>query len=213
MSTKRLLIVGAGGHAKVVIDSVLQAPSKPEHVVVLDDNINFGNDLFMGQMVKGPVVEFLQSGDFFHVAIGDNQDRERMYQLCVSLGCLPYPVVHSGSIQAISATMAAGVFVAAKAIIGPDASINEGVIVNHGAVVDHDCDVGCFAHIAPNATLGGGVKIGRRSLIGAGANILPGVVVADDVIVGAGAVVNKSVPQYTVVIGNPAKKLREIKQD
>jgi acetyltransferase-like isoleucine patch superfamily enzyme len=78
------------------------------------------------------------------------------------------------------------------------------VIINHGAVVDHDCEVGNFAHIAPNATLGGGVRIGDLALIGAGATILPQTTIGEGAIIGAGAVVVRDVGAGTVCAGVPA---------
>jgi acetyltransferase-like isoleucine patch superfamily enzyme len=52
--------------------------------------------------------------------------------------------------------------------------------------------------------------IGRGASIGSGATILPGVNIGEGAMVGAGAVVTKDVPPYTVVVGNPARIIREV---
>ena len=82
------------------------------------------------------------------------------------------------------------------------------VIVNHGAVVDHDCVVGEFSHIAPHAALGGAVQVGRHVLVGGGATVLPGLRIADDVVIGAGAVVCDDLLHAGVYAGVPARRLR-----
>ncbi|PWB51822.1 MAG: hypothetical protein C3F13_13000 [Anaerolineales bacterium] len=48
--------------------------------------------------------------------------------------------------------------------------------------------------------------------IGGGAILLPGVRIGKNAVVGAGAVVSRSVPANTVVVGNPAKVIRKIEQ-
>ena len=49
--------------------------------------------------------------------------------------------------------------------------------------------------------------IGDDVFLGAGAIILPGIHVGNGAIIGAGAVVTKNVDPYTVVAGNPARKM------
>ena len=56
------------------------------------------------------------------------------------------------------------------------------------------------------------ILIKRNAWIGAGATILPGVTIGENAIVAAGAVVNKDVPDNTIVAGVPAKLLRSIDQ-
>ena len=209
MLIERLIIIGAGGHAKVVVDTVQRAALKPEQILAADDDVNRENRLFMGLNIVTPISKAISAGDFFHVAIGNNQVRERLHKLCLSADCQPYSIIHPQSSQAYAVELAAGVFVAAQAVVGPDASIDAGTIINHGAVVDHDCKIGCFAHIAPNATLGGGVSIGERTLVGAGATLLPGIKVAADVVIGAGAVVVNDIPEGETVVGMPARKQGE----
>ena len=55
------------------------------------------------------------------------------------------------------------------------------------------------------------VAIGKRVFVGAGAIILPGSRIGDDSIVGAGAVVRGDVPPSSMVVGNPAKVVADVK--
>lgn len=202
----RLLVVGAGGHAKVVVDAVrcAGAADRIAPVILLVDD----NPAIQGLQVLGIEVSAVVPRDAsylsFHVAIGDNAVRERKFaELAENLAAAT--VVHPRASVCDSAALGAGNLVAAQAVIGPDASLGEGCIVNHGAVVDHDCLVGAFCHIAPNATLAGNVRLGKRVLVGAGATILPGVSIGDNCVVGAGAVVLHDLIADSIHAGVPAR--------
>jgi sugar O-acyltransferase (sialic acid O-acetyltransferase NeuD family) len=203
MSTDPLMIMGAGGHAKVVADAVLAAAPDAAPVVA-DANAELAGRVLLGSLVVQPAAQAMQVSTQFHVAIGSNTVREDITQRCIEAGMRARSVIHPSASVSPFATVAAGSFVAAHAVVGPAAVVGQGCIINHGAVVDHDCVVGDFSHIAPNATLGGGVQIGKRVLIGAGATILPKVLVGDDCIVGAGAVARGNLRSGGVYVGVPA---------
>ena len=204
MHTENLTIIGAGGHSKVVISAVRQKGADAERISVTDDDVLRNGQMFCGLTICAPVETTLLSGSMFHVAVGSNDSRQRLYDFGVSCGGSPVTIAHPGSFVAAEAEVGEGSFLAAGSVVGPYAKIAKGVIVNHGSVVDHDCKVGAFAHIAPNATLGGRVVVGARVMVGAGANILPGVEIGDDAVVAAGAVVIDDVLPGTTVIGVPA---------
>ena len=191
MPTERLSLVGAGGHAKVVLEAV-RASHPGMTVCVLDQSPE-------NKRLLGIAVERLPAAlsGAVHVAIGDNAARERVGQSVAGL----FTVVHPAAVISPSARVEAGVFAAALCVIGAEARIGRGSIVNHGAIVDHDCSVGEWSHVAPNATLGGGVSVGRGVLIGAGATVLPGVRIGERAIVGAGAVVLADVAAGLTVSG------------
>jgi len=203
MPTEALILFGAGGHARVVLDALLLTGFRRDAVELADDSAALHGTDFLGAPVRA-------AGECaarrFHVAIGGARAREAVHARLQQQGRSPFTVLHPRASVSPFATLGAGSFVAAQAVAAPLARLGEGVIVNHGAIVDHDCVVGAFSHIAPNATLGGNVKIGRRVLVGAGATVLPGVDVGDDCIIGAGAVVTASVGVGTWV-GVPAKRL------
>ncbi|MBR1363462.1 NeuD/PglB/VioB family sugar acetyltransferase [Bradyrhizobium ottawaense] len=207
MSIKHFLLVGAGGHSTVVLDA-LQSCGQQQDICVVDESVNQ-----IGKTVLGLIVQRLDStvemkGRRFHVSIGRNDVRARIYDALKARGGLPSTIFHPVATIARSASIADGTFVAARAVIAPAAAIGEGVIVNHGAIVDHECVVHNQCHIAPGATLAGNVRLGLRVFIGAGANILPGVTIGDDAIIGAGAVVTADVPPGMTYAGVPARKIR-----
>ncbi|WIW44380.1 acetyltransferase [Bradyrhizobium sp. 62B] len=207
MSIERYLLLGAGGHGMVVLDA-LQSCEPQIDVCVADESDNRIGKRFQGLTVErfDPTVN--RTAQRFHVSIGRNDVRARMFEALKARGGLPSTVIHPSATIARDVGIADGTFVAARAVIAPAATIGEGVIVNHGAVVDHECVVRSHCHVAPGATLAGNVRLGLRVFIGAGANILPGVTVGDDATIGAGAVVTVDVPPGTTYAGVPARKIR-----
>lgn len=211
MSTEIFLIIGAGGHAKVVLDALRCARDAAVGCQLVDDDMSLSGEKLMGIAIMTPVSPALHPGRAFHIAIGNNAIRERVACDCLKTGMLYETLKHPRAICASSAAIAQGCFVAAGAIVSAEAKIAEGCIINHGAVVDHDCVLDSFCHVAPNATLSGGVKLGKRVLIGSGANILPGVSIADDCIVGAGAVVLHDLSAGSIYAGVPAHRISSAK--
>jgi carbonic anhydrase/acetyltransferase-like protein (isoleucine patch superfamily) len=128
-------------------------------------------------------------------------------------------------------------FVAANATVLGRVTLGSGASIWYGAVVRADVErieIGEFTNIQDGAILHGDpgqptiledyVTVGHRavvhaahvergSLIGIGAVILDGVRVGTGSIVGAGAVVSKDVPPYSLMVGIPARPLREVSQE
>lgn len=212
-SARRLLVVGAGGHARVVVDAAQRAYAQgtlasPPPTLIVDDNSALQGTLLLGVAVDVSI-RCDVDGDFvFHVAIGNNEVRERKFA-ALAERFAPASVIHPHASVAESAKLGPGSFLAAQAVVGPEAVLGDGCIVNHGAVVDHDCVLGAFCHIAPNATLAGHVRLGQRVLVGAGANLLPGVTVGDDCVIGAGAVVLHDIVGGTIQAGVPARNIEK----
>ncbi|HEY0824810.1 MAG TPA: NeuD/PglB/VioB family sugar acetyltransferase [Ramlibacter sp.] len=198
-----LLILGAGGHGRVVADAALAQGW--ERVLVSDrDPARSGQQLLPGMEVL-PLEQALARAAVVHVAIGSAGAREREAK---ALGLPLATVVHPRASMSRHAEIGAGCFVAAQAVVAPGARLGVAVIVNHGAVVDHDVEVGDFTHVAPLVALGGAVRIGSRVLLGSGCKVLPGVRVGDDVVVGAGAVVRGNLEGPGVYAGVPARRVR-----
>ncbi len=197
----RFLVVGAGGHAKVVVDAI-QASGHSVTSVVADPP-------HAPELLGLPVASDIGGVDCdgFIVAIGDNAARARGFARCIEAGYTPAAVVHPAAVVSDRAIVEPGAFLAAGAIVNIDARICEGAIVNTGATVDHDCVVGAHALIGPTASLCGGVTVGEGALVGAGASVIPGIEVGAGAIVGAGAAVVDTIPARTVWAGVPAKQL------
>lgn len=205
---RKVVVYGAGGHARVVADVV--ACLGHEVIGLVDDLLPAGS--VRGEYaVLGPSSWLHGKAGELAVAlgIGDNKIREETFQNCVRAGVSCPSFVHPRATIAASARLSDGCIVMAGAVINPGAELEAGVIVNSGSVVEHDCRVGRFAHVSPNATLTGAARLGPFAHLGAGATVLPGIEVGEDSIVGAGAVVVTAVPARVVAFGVPARVVRE----
>lgn len=198
-----LLILGAGGHGRVVADAAQRQGAWASLAATDRNAARWSGELLPGVPLR-PLAA-LEGTAPLHVAVGDNAARQRESE-AAGLQRLA-TVVHPQASVSTHAQLAGGCLVAAQAVVAPAARLGHGVIVNHGAVVDHDCVVGEFTHVAPGAKLGGGVTLGRRVLVGAGASVLPGRRVCDDVVIGAGAVVNRDIDEPGTWAGLPARRI------
>ena len=208
MPTKEVFILGAGGHAKVVIDALLLNGYPRTAIRLMDDYAVQMCTSVMGCTFFGPVDKITSPLATVHSAVGLAAVRKRLLDASNVPTKRWLTIIHPKSVVAETAELGAGVFVAALSVIGPESKLGAGVIINHGAIIDHDCQIGEFVHIAPGASLAGGVRIGNRVFIGAGARILPGVKIFDDAVVGAGAVVLTDIPKGQVWTGIPAKFIK-----
>ena len=201
MSRPRFVVIGAGGHAKVVIATI--EASGGEVVRVLDDAAALRGTRVLGHFVEGPIsAEAVDHGALAIVAVGSNRERSVIAsRLRVEYGVAIHPtaVVHK------SAVIGPGTVVFAGAIVQPDVRVGRHVILNTGASVDHDCALDDYVHVAPGAHLAGKVHIGEGALIGIGSCAIPGVQVGAWATVGAGAVVLQPIAAGTTATGVPAR--------
>ena len=193
-----IVVLGAGGHAKVVISTIVAAGGAIAGIYD-DDEVKFGWSI-LGHTVSAWPSECC--GDAV-IAIGDNAQRERVASL---LAYQWRTVVHPSAHVDPSAILGAGVVIFAGAIIQADVVLGDHVIVNTGATIDHDCSVGDFAHFAPGVHLAGGVQVGRGAFFGIGSVVLPALKIGAWATVGAGAVVLHDLPERAVAYGVPAKQ-------
>jgi sugar O-acyltransferase (sialic acid O-acetyltransferase NeuD family) len=184
-----LVLIGASGHAKVVID-IVEKEGRYRIAHLLDDNPALHGTMFFGYRVAGASESILAraAGErpLVLVAIGDNAARSRIARRLRDGGLELGRAVHPHAQIGRGATIGAGTVVMAGAVVNADAKIGENVIINTGATVDHDCVIENGVHVAPGAHLCGGVRVGAGSLIGAGAVLLPGVQIETNAVVGAG---------------------------
>ncbi len=198
-----LLILGAGGHGRVVADAAQRQGAWARIAGTDRDAARCHGELLPGVALRPQAA--LDDAPAVHVAVGDNTARRRESE-AVGLQRL-VTIFHPQASVSHHAHIASGCLVAAQAVVGPCARLGHGVIVNHGAVVDHDVTVGDFTHVAPGARLGGGVSLGTGVLVGANASVLPGRKVCDGAVIGAGAVVNRDIEEPGTWAGLPARRI------
>jgi|GEM_PF-149524 len=205
-TTKRSVIVlGAGGHAKVIIEILRAAGYEVSYCVGGADS----PEQCMGvPVLRGDnhLSELRQLGySLLFPAIGSNAIRERAAAYAVNIG---YELINAISPQAIispSVVLGKGIAIMSGAVINAQSTLEDLVIINTGATVDHDCRIGFCAHVAPQCALAGNVTIGSGALVGIGTSIIPAITIGNQSLVGAGSVVISDIPSSSTALGNPAK--------
>lgn len=215
MSKRKVVGLGAGGHAKVIID-ILSMSKRFEVVgltnadpattgsLVLGVPILGNDEILPGLLSAGISAAFIGVG-----SIGDCDPRRRLFLHASELGFEMINAIHPTAIVAQSARIGRGVALMAHAVVNPDVQIGDNVIVNTGAQIDHDCRISDHVHVAPGACLSGDVEVAECAHIGVGATIIQGIRVGQGALVGAGSVVLRDVAAYTTVFGVPARVIEK----
>jgi sugar O-acyltransferase (sialic acid O-acetyltransferase NeuD family) len=200
-SREPVAVLGAGGHAKVVI-STLRSAGIPVTAVLDDEPGTWGGEV-LGVPVRGAMIEAPSHTRRAVIAVGSNAARARIAAALPSIEWAT--VIHPGAVIAEGVQIGAGTVVFAGCVIQPDTVLGEHVILNTGSSVDHDCVVGDFVHLAPGVRIAGTVHIERGAFLGIGSIVIPGRRIGADAIVGAGGVVIGDVPAGATVVGVPAR--------
>jgi sugar O-acyltransferase (sialic acid O-acetyltransferase NeuD family) len=209
---KRLAILGASGHGKVIADAAEE--SGWDEVVFFDDawprlreNGRYG--------VAGDtraLMDRLAEYQGVMVGIGNNAIRLRKHRTLAEAGGRLATIVHPSARVSRHASLGEGTAVMANAVINTDTRLGLSCIVNTGATVDHDCVLGDVVHVCPGAHVAGGVRIGDASWIGIGSCVRQSLAIGGGVMVGAGAAVVKDIGDGCTVVGVPARVVRAGKE-
>lgn len=204
-----VIVIGGGGHAKVLVSTLLLCRRSILGFVDLNPTAPpllgircLGSDAAVLHHAPGEVLLVNGVG-----SVGSTASHQEIYDRFTHEGYCFATVIHPSAIVAPEVQIEEGVQIMARAILQPGSSIASNAIVNTGAIIDHDCVVGAHAHIAPGAVLSGGVRVDSGAHIGAGACIIQGVSIGAGSVVGAGAVVIRDVPPGVTTVGVPAKAI------
>ena len=209
----KLLIIGCGGHGKVVADTAVTSG--------IWDDIFYADDQFPdvipdpGLPVVSDIAGVEQLKEQFNdlvVAIGNNSKRLELVIKFKEIGFSVPALIHPTAYVAESAILGAGSVVFANSAIQPYATLGAACVVNTSCSVDHDCDIGDAVHLAPGTHLAGDVTIGSESFLGPGTTVVRGTTIGERVIVGAGSVVLEDVKSERLVVGTPAREVEDKKR-
>jgi len=207
---RRIVVIGAGGHAKVVIECLRFAGWDVIGCTDADPTPRtcagapvIGSDAMLAE-VRGQGVEHA------FCALGSNAVRERVGQSLIDQGFAVPAVRGPGANLSSSARIGAGTILMPGSTINVESMIGALVIINTNASVDHDGMIGRAAHIGPGSALAGEVWVGARSFIATGSSVIPRIRIGDDVVIGAGSVVIRDLPDRVVAFGNPARVHRSL---
>lgn len=186
---KQVVLLGAGGHAEVVVDIIEKS-----------------GDIVVGCLENNDEIEKYRNTCSFIIAIGDNYLRKKLATEFNYLNW--YTAIHPSAQIGKNVKIGCGTMVMAGAVLNPGATIGNHAIINTGAIVEHDNKICDFVHISPRVVLGGTVTIGECSHIGIGASVSNNIKIVPDVIVGAGAVVVKNIVKSGTYVGVPVRKVK-----
>ena len=202
------LIIGAGGHGKVVLD-ILLAGRKYCPVGFLDADPALAGTTVAGLPVLGSINLLSKLRDkkirTAIIAIGDSRSRLSCAQAALDQVFELINAIHPDSYIAPTATLGKNIVVAAGAVIATEARIGDSCIINTNAVVEHECDLAEGVHICPGALLAGRVKVESSAFIGLGAKVIPCLTFGSGATIGAGDVVIRDIPPGVTVVGIPAR--------
>lgn len=205
--SKKVVIIGAGGHAKVIADIIIK--SGDEVVGFLDDNIEKDTIIIDNYKVIGTIEDCIKLQEdkdlFFIIALGNNYTRK---DLAERYNLNYYTAIHPKAIIGMQVQIEEGTVIMANTCINPNTKIGKHCIINTGAIVEHDNIIEDYVHISPNATLCGFVKVGMFTHIGASATIRNCASVTNDCIIGMGAIVVKDIKETGTYVGVPAKLIK-----
>jgi len=207
---EKVVIIGAGGHAKVIADIVIR--SNDELIGFLDDNISKETNIIENYKVIGTIKDAkeLQQNDKkikFIIGIGNNDIRKRISE---EYSLQYYTAIHPSAIIGLNARIEEGTVVMANSIINPDSKIGKHCIINTGTIVEHENTIEDYVHLSPSVTLSGNVKVAKLVHIGTGCKVKNNININKRCILGVGTVVVKDINETGVYVGVPARKLKDL---
>ncbi|MDF2179792.1 acetyltransferase [Aliiglaciecola sp. CAU 1673] len=210
MESKKLVIIGAGGHGKVAADCAEQQGGFSS-IIFLDQGGSEHKD-YPWPILDKPenFARFIDGNSSFFVAIGHNASRDRWTQALIAGNAPLATLIHPTAVISAHSQIGAGTLVCARAVVNPFTSIGISCIVNTSAIIEHDCKVNDLVHVAPGSCLAGNVEVGRASFIGIGTSIVPGIKLGANVQIGAGAAVTKDIKDNCLAVGVPARIIKSL---
>lgn len=202
----KLLIVGAGGHGKVVADAAMQM-KQWKAIAFIDKQYPTIKEVLSLPIIADEIENIDYTSEYSDViiAVGDNQRRFQLAQDFVAAGFKLVSIIHPRATVSPDAIIDPGSVIFANAVVNPGAYIGESSIINTGAVIEHDCKLEKAVHISPNASLAGNVTVGEFSWIGIGSSVIQHINIGKHCTCGAGSVVIDNVSDNSTVVGVPAK--------
>lgn len=213
MTARPIIILGAGGHAKVLFEILRLHDRRVTGVTSAEKDAK--EKKFCGVPVLGgdEVLKKFNPNEIELVngvgAITNPDLRREIFEQGKADGFKFATLIHPSAVIAADVEIGEGAQIMAGAVVQPGVRVGMNSIINTRAGVDHDCQLGAHAHVAPGATLCGSVMVGDLSLVGAGATVLQGVTIGQRCIVGGGALLRENAPDGTVFAGVPARLIRK----
>ena len=210
---EKIAIIGAGGfgrEVKMLIDQINQTDKKYEFIGYYDDGME-KNTTINQNIVLGNIEDLnaVQEKINIVIAIGSPETKKAIFEKItnknIKFPTLIHPSVIIGN-EGVS--IGKGCVICAGSIITCNIQIKDFVIINLMCTVGHDTVIHSFSSFMPGVNISGEVEIYEEVYVGTGAKIINQLQIGAQTIVGAGAVVSKSLPEKCTAVGIPAKVIK-----
>jgi sugar O-acyltransferase (sialic acid O-acetyltransferase NeuD family) len=213
---KPTIIIASGGLSKEIIDTLLESEDTHELIGVIDEYKKNG-DPFHGSEIIGSIIDIPDIAKkiknlYFHIAIGDNFTRSKVYKEIINLNIknlIPLTIIDSSAVIKKSVTVGFGCYIAAGTIIQSSTKIGNFSIINLNTSIDHDNSIDDFCSLAGNSITGGNVKIGKFTHLALATVVKNNIEIEENVIVGSNSYVSKNLTKNNIYFGNPAKLYKQ----
>jgi sugar O-acyltransferase (sialic acid O-acetyltransferase NeuD family) len=213
MITRKILLVGGGGHCKSVLDSLIQSEQYSE-IGIVDKNDNIGKHVLRISVIgcDDDLIKLYKNGYTYAFvtlgSIGEPTQRIKLFSILEEIGFEIPNIVDPTAIISENVNMSYGIYVGKNTVINAGVSIGKGCIINTSSVIEHDCIVEQFSHIATGSVLCGEVHIQKNVHIGANSTIKQQVKIGADTTIGMGSVVLHDIADSIIAYGNPCKEVK-----
>lgn len=206
-----MLILGAGGFAKQLLDTLLQTPSLGAPIffddITPEEDIDLRHD-FTVIRTWDEVAAHLLSDSRFALGTGNPAHRSMLFGRAVAAGGRPVSIISPHArVSSFHTAIGEGVSILEGVVVEAYATIGDGALLNLKAMVTHDCKVGAYSELGPASCMLGRSELKERVTLGAGATLLPRLTVGSDSVVATGAVVTADIPKECTVAGIPARQI------
>ena len=207
---KKLVVIGAGGHATSLVESII---SSGNEILYFVDSFKSKKKL-LGYNIEKQILKDSKKIDIV-IGIGDNNKRQEIYlDLLNTIFQINFPIIiHPSASVSRFSKIGKGSVILQNAIVGANSNMGNFCILNSNSSIDHDCKMSNFSSLAPSSVTGGNVKIGLRTAIGINASILHKTNIGNDVVIGSNSYVNKDINNNLVAYGSPARIIRKRKSN
>jgi len=203
VSTRQVIVLGAGGHAKVVANALRL--SGQDIVGFIAPELKQGRE-FLGSTVLGDeqVLNSFSPDDVVLVnGIGAMPDKDARWRVASQMRERGYSfasIIHPAAIIAPDVDLDEGVQVMAGSIIQPGVRVGRDTIINTGVLLDHDCQVEKECHLAPGVVCSGGVRVGEGVHLGTGSVVIQNVSIGRSSVIAAGSIIYRDVSESITFI-------------
>ncbi len=212
----KLILWGAGGHARSATD-ITHALTEFEEVVFVDDDASRIGEISCGIRIAGTSADLetlrMEGFDHLTVTIGDNHARAACFERARAMGFILATLVHPSVLLSPYCRLGAGTVAFPGTIVSSNVEIGENCILNYAAMIGHDSLIGDHVHISAGVILSGGVTVGKLGFVGLGSRVAPNVTIGEGATLAIGSVATKSIPDGHLMAGSPGRTIRKIEHE